>query len=426
MAMSNSVGSATFRFRPIRDRDLGHEFTGETAPDWRQKDVRNRLLSELIIARRIIGVARLFYSRDRNFYASERRYLPRAVGRQSVVNAVDFLERTKLVGHTRTFPGVAKRFRSTIQPGKLLLEADIPSLPDFQYDVCEPIVLKNAERRQINYTENLLTRTLRADVDDQNKAMAALQLTIGSDQFEETQRGLLVRRGAIKSDDIFVFPMLRSLRRVFNVDWNRGGRFYGAFWQQLASAYRSCILVNGETVIEHDYPTLHPRLLAAMFGLNFGDEDPYCVPGVERVLGKPAFNILINAASENSAILALQREISVNFCDQLDESPGQKARNVINAFKEHHKGFTDAWHTGIGLSLQRIDSDIAMRVQRIMRETASPVLSVHDSFISKKSEENILLDAMNDTIEAAIRILRRKRPDVIGELRSTLLFEKNV
>ena len=46
----------------------------------------------------------------------------------------------------------------------------------------------------------------------------------------------------------------RTLRRVFNRDsFEMGGRFYGGWWQNIPSAYRSVITINGYRTVEADY-----------------------------------------------------------------------------------------------------------------------------------------------------------------------------
>jgi hypothetical protein len=54
----------------------------------------------------------------------------------------------------------------------------------------------------------------------------------------------------------------RTLRRVFNRgSFEMGGRFYGGWWQNIPSAYRSVITINGYRTVEADYSQFHPNIL---------------------------------------------------------------------------------------------------------------------------------------------------------------------
>lgn len=78
---------------------------------------------------------------------------------------------------------------------------------------------------------------------------------------------------------------------------------------------------------------------------------------------------------------------------------------VVEAIKTHHPEFAFAWGTGFGLRLQNIDADMCAEVQRLMRLTGRPVLSVHDSFIVGVSAESELEAAMDEVIERFKRSL---------------------
>ena len=130
---------------------------------------------------------------------------------------------------------------------------------------------------------------------------------------------------------------------------------------------------------------------------------------------KRVFNILVNARSEEAAVLAVQRMLTEKFPLRFDE-PGKKARQVIEAIKERHPALSRAWGTGIGVVLQRIDSDMCQYVQKDMRENASPVLSVHDSFVCKRSDERRLLNTMGEALERVVAEFRRRGSDLLEDL----------
>jgi hypothetical protein len=57
-----------------------------------------------------------------------------------------------------------------------------------------------------------------------------------------------------------------SLHRVWNENWQRNGRLYGCWVQNLPKENRRTLLLNGEPVAEPDYPALHCRLIYDLAG----------------------------------------------------------------------------------------------------------------------------------------------------------------
>jgi hypothetical protein len=70
---------------------------------------------------------------------------------------------------------------------------------------------------------------------------------------------------------------------------------------------------------------------------------------------------------------------------------------VRRMIEEKHAPIADAFGTGAGLGLQRKDSDIALSVITALRETGILALPVHDSFIVKKDDKDMLHRQMIDS-----------------------------
>ena len=105
----------------------------------------------------------------------------------------------------------------------------------------------------------------------------------------------------------------KRLHRVFvDGSFDRGGRFYGPFYQGLPKEYRAHILINGAPVCEPDFSGYHPRMLYAMKGLSL-PEDPYRLegyPDTEEMRGflKPLLLMIVNAKNEKACIAAMRTE----------------------------------------------------------------------------------------------------------------------
>ena len=68
-----------------------------------------------------------------------------------------------------------------------------------------------------------------------------------------------------------------QLRRIFSRgSLEKGGRFYGGWWQSIPSLYRPHIRINGKKTTEMDFSSMALRIVYAMEGMDVSkDEDLY-------------------------------------------------------------------------------------------------------------------------------------------------------
>lgn len=241
----------------------------------------------------------------------------------------------------------------------------------------EGIVLKDADKNCVDYGDVPFANDARTrlaaingrlarhwyDLDVTDRSMPALTLK-GTERDREASHPL----------DLAA----RRLHRVFNDgDWGSGGRFCGAWWQSVPKAYRRFILIDDKPTVELDYSGLHAAMLFAEAGV-VAPEDPYarCFPGDSssdlRNMVKRAFNALLNARSVDSL-----SEMSGYDPDRTGMHRKQFKKHVIECFPEIHSSFG----TGVGVRLQRKDSDLSECVMLRFCEVGYPCLPVHDIFI---------------------------------------------
>jgi hypothetical protein len=189
----------------------------------------------------------------------------------------------------------------------------------------------------------------------------------------------------------------KSLRRVFNKNWSRGGRIYGGWWMHLPRAERPHIILNGAPVVELDFSRLHPTMLFNRVGMRL-DFDPYCVPGLDgphvRDLGKRTFNRLINRKSKTVGM-----NVTMNggkgYRHLLPN--GVSFQAYLRRFIQRLEPVAQWFGTGVGMELQREDSDLAIAVLERMELKDALVLPIHDSFIVAASHKDDLLAAMRQS-----------------------------
>ncbi len=370
--------------------DLGAMIGASPAPNDRYCNLRNQLITDLLLAAWANPERWIAYSRDRNCYAALRYYFGSSVSFPAMIWAVTTLEAAGLVLHRKTRPSARARYRSTLRAtSEFVRSIPITNVDQLRRIICQPIRLKDSLGTLCRYKESRQTRDWRADVNEQNEALLGLTLSFESPDWKVDGHGLL------HNDKRVINQTRNQLYRVFNGSFTLGGRWYGPWWQGLPARDRNLLRIDHQPVVEIDYQYLHPTLLAAMAGRDIGDNDPYLVPGFERREAKVAFNILVNARSEQSAVLALKQKLVEFDC----EEPLQHASNLVSAVKMHHPEFSFAWGAGIGLRLQGIDADMCAIVQQRMRHSGYPVLSVHDSFIVAAPQKDILRSVMDETLD---------------------------
>lgn len=186
-----------------------------------------------------------------------------------------------------------------------------------------------------------------------------------------------------------------SLTRIFSkASFDHGGRLYAPI-QNYTKQTRKYFYLSGEPTIEIDYSSIHPYMLYHGERLEFGGDDPYAIEGFDRDAVKVAFNVMLNrkgVGANKSAAKAISNALS---CDE------ETAEALETAIQALHSPIAHHFNTGIGLTLQRRDSDIALLViNTFVKELKRPIICVHDSFVVSVRDTESLILAMNDSYKA--------------------------
>jgi hypothetical protein len=187
----------------------------------------------------------------------------------------------------------------------------------------------------------------------------------------------------------------RTLRRVFNRgSFKKGGRFYGGWWQNIPSAYRSVITINGYRTVEADYSQFHPNILYHLKQAKLTGEDAY-----ERILGsehrdlsKQIFNACLNSSYETN-----RPPKGMNI-----SHTGFKWREIKDRLRKAHPQVEDAFFTDQGMRLQFYDSQMAELVMLAFAKDKKPILPVHDSFLVLKDDQQLLLEKMKTAYQQVL------------------------
>lgn len=196
-----------------------------------------------------------------------------------------------------------------------------------------------------------------------------------------------------------------AMRRIFahnRLDY--GGRFYGGWWMYVPSRFRRYIYIDNCPTVECDFSGIALRCLYAQQGLDIGPTDPYEI-GLPNYNGRhdPRRSIVkeyVNAALndiENKYILDPKKLAALGVTNK-------QLRALVAARHHQIAGF---FHTGIGLKLQFVDSQIAEAVMLRFLDLNEAVLPIHDSFIVRKDLHSQLQQVMQ---EEFVRITGQQCP----------------
>ena len=204
----------------------------------------------------------------------------------------------------------------------------------------------------------------------------------------------------------------KFVRRIFNNrSWGDGGRFYGPWWQNVPKEWRDKIRIEDEQTIELDYSGLHIILLYAQQSLDYwrvDGADPYRLPKYPqteafRGLLKIVLLTAINAKDIESAVKAVQWHVNQDWEEfEWVRERGIDLRKLVEDFTDRHHPIRNHFFTGIGVQLQNIDAKIAEEVINELSVKVIPVLTIHDSFIVTRQNEEHLQEAMTRAIQKVV------------------------
>ena len=214
----------------------------------------------------------------------------------------------------------------------------------------------------------------------------------------------------------------KRLHRVFlDRRLDRGGRFYGPWYQGIPKEFRERILINGSPVCEPDFSGYHPRMLYAMKGVPL-PEDPYRLEGYPETEGmrsflKPLLLMIVNAKDEQSAIAGMRQKLSKDKKKaerwgrnivplEVEIRTDAQYRKVMGKLMRRHEPIKEFFYSSMGSYLQNLDSQIAEAVMIFFaHHFRQAVLPVHDSFIVDHRLVDVLEELMTQLTEKALGLM---------------------
>ncbi|WP_155890811.1 hypothetical protein [Desulfuromonas sp. TF] len=360
-----------------------------------------------------------FY-RNPNFYESIQRYNWFGISFKVVKNITDRLSELGYVEMKKGFRDEKTDFRvgSKMKAEKALIafleDHGIEPKMITTWSDEEVIILKEKTRKERigkkvvklkpkkDYLDNKLTIKMRKVVTDYNNLIGNTYIDIDTHGYRYVRKFKAGHTPSEKQLDPLRIDLSRKRSyRVFTENFESGGRWYGPWWQSCPEELRRRIIIEGEHVVEFDFSGLHIHLLYALKGLKLGDKEPYIIPKHNdpaklRRIYKLLMLTSVNCKSDQECLAAVEDQLTDEMLEDPDNYPEQipNLEQMLKELKEHHDPISDFINKSTGLKLQALDSSIAEEVIKNMTAQKIPILCVHDSFICKDSDSEVVHIAM--------------------------------
>jgi hypothetical protein len=167
-------------------------------------------------------------------------------------------------------------------------------------------------------------------------------------------------------------------------------------YQQLPSAVRRALLIEGDSVVLLDYTAMHSTILYNQAGIPL-EGDPYDIAGFPRDEVKLGLNIAYNAKTPHAARSALALKLAEQDGRQVTSSDHARAAQILAALREKHPGIASAFGSDNGAGLQYRDSEIIREVTAKCAREGIAALSVHDEMIVPAKYEGRVSELMVQT-----------------------------
>ncbi|WP_421697551.1 hypothetical protein [Ancylobacter sp.] len=247
-------------------------------------------------------------------------------------------------------------------------------------------------RERLDYPDTPDTMAMRAAVEALNGFLADADISFIKDGLRDVdtserrmRRHFVVRAGA-KGE-------------APPVSFDRGGRLFGGFWQNLPSSRRGGIRINDEPVAELDYGQMAVRLAYATVGAPPPEGDMYAIPGLEghRAAVKTAFNTLLNAGPKMTR-WGYERAGNGEDADASERLPaGWTVKRTRAAILDRHPALASCLGSGIGLKLMHMESEILVAVLMEMVRRGVVGLGIHDGLLTQASKAAEVRQIMEKT-----------------------------
>lgn len=297
------------------------------------------------------------------------------------------------------FQGIASLFLVTDKLTNWLAEheeqlASIDLEPD-----SELILLKTGSKeskRLCSYGDNEHTNSMRERVRKANELRYKFEWT-----YQPLVKGESYWDGMAR--DVISHAELKCKRIFLEESFDVSGRFYCPAQPAKKGIERETIWIDGEATIEIDYKSHHPRLMYHKANLE-APEDCYAVdvellPSFAKRMPKGFLRTLLKGVFMRCANASSQREAITSVAQEYTSLSNENANELVESFEAQHKAISGMFYQSAWRWLQALDSKLTDDILNVMTNNEIPVLPIHDSYLVRTRDADILRSVMFDVYE---------------------------
>ena len=369
------------------------------------------LLLDLYVAWCADPTLMIMFSRNNNAYVAGSRYNEIKISKK-IRDIVDVLEQHGMIHQKRGFQdreaniGFQTRVWVSDRLKLKFSEARFGKFATCIYEGRESIILRDVNKNDIGYEDTPETMRMRSLLADYNALLDKTHIDI-SDLEEPVIR---IKKQGNKHEFILQLDQKsKFVTRIFNEErWDKGGRFYGGWWQRCPKGFREMITLDHFATAELDYSGLHIVILYAQEGINYWaevNEDPYHLeindfdPEIDlREAAKLLMLTAINASDEKKTFAAFRNQAETGTPEK--RLTDAQLKKLLDALRRKHKPISYKIASGAGIDLMYVDSQITEKlIERFTYHYRCPILTVHDSYIVPFGYDRILHEEMEQAFE---------------------------
>jgi hypothetical protein len=181
-------------------------------------------------------------------------------------------------------------------------------------------------------------------------------------------------------------PLNRRMRRHFATTngerrFDRNGRLFGGFWQNLPKERRASIRIDGEPIAVLDYSSMFTRLAYAKIGKAAPEGDLYAIPGLGD--HRAAVKLLVNTLFFDDS----NRRKNWPGRAEVGKPRDWSVPQMRKAIKDHHPAIAGLFGSAVGFDLMHTESEILVAVLEELLPKGVVALGLHDGLMVKQSAD---------------------------------------